>query len=423
MRSARRTSARGEARRAQILEGALAAIRERAIADVQLSSIAEHAGLKPSHLLYYFPSRDDVLIAAVAYAEHKLAEGRSERLRTLTDPADRLAAYVTAYLPDDRHDPVWKLWIEGWLRSASRDGFAVVGTDANAGWRTDLVEALEYAIETSDAALTENTIAFARRFNYFLDGLAVHVLANHISVTEARAAARRALKSELRSELRIDCRTDAPLATGAPSDPLRSAPVGRREETRKRRRESILSAVTDAIASHGVRGMRLEQVAAAAGVSAPLLYYHFENREELVLAALEFAHERAPSTGLLAKIPADAIAYELLETALLAELDEDPDVRQFSIVWGELSAVAVFDPTVRPYVRQVCASWSDKVSRTIEFGIADGSIAGDTDPESAAEILSTLVDGLCARWLAGVLELDQARGLLQAALERHLRPR
>ena len=197
--------------------------------------------------------------------------------------------------------------------------------------------------------------------------------------------------------------------------------MGRRDETRKLRRESILGAVTDAIASHGVRGMRVDQVAAAAGVSPPLLYYHFADRAELVRAALEFAHERAPSTGLLAELPAGTPAYEALETALLAELDEAPSVRKFSIVWGELSAVAVFDPDVRPYVNGVCASWSSDVRRTIRAGIDDGSIAPDTDPELAAEILTTLIDGLCARWLAGVLELERARALARAALERHLR--
>jgi AcrR family transcriptional regulator len=196
--------------------------------------------------------------------------------------------------------------------------------------------------------------------------------------------------------------------------------VGRREETRRLKRESILSAVTDAISEHGVRGMRVEQVASAAGVSPPLLYYHFADREDLVRAALEFAHERAPSTGMLAELPAGVSAYDALEIALLAELDEVPKVRQFSIVWGELSALAVFDADVRPYVHKVCTSWSRDVSRTIRAGVEDGSMADGTDPELAAEILTTLVDGLCARWLAGVLELDRARSLLRAALGRHL---
>jgi len=77
------TSARGDARRRQILDGALAAIREQPLADVQLAAIAARAGLKPNHVLYYFASRDDVLIAAVAHAEQQLATDRKA-----TSPAD-----------------------------------------------------------------------------------------------------------------------------------------------------------------------------------------------------------------------------------------------------------------------------------------------------------------------------------------------
>lgn len=196
--------------------------------------------------------------------------------------------------------------------------------------------------------------------------------------------------------------------------------MGRRDEKRKLRREAILGAVTDAIASNGVRGIRIDQIAAAAGVSPPLLYYHFESRQDLVRAALEFAHERAPSTGLLAEIPDDMTAYEAVETALLAELDEAPTVRRFSIVWGELSAVAVFDAEMRPYVHGVCESWSTDVRNTIRMGVEDGSIAADVDPQLAADILTTLVDGLCARWLAGVIELEEARKIARAAIARHL---
>jgi AcrR family transcriptional regulator len=196
MPTVRRRSTRGDARRRQILDGALAAIREQSIADVQLASIAAHAGLRPNHLLYYFPSRDAVLIAAVAYAEEQLAQGRSERLRAIADPRERLVAYVKAYLPEDRHDPVWKLWIEGWLRSASREEFAEVGWEANLGWRADLVEALQHAIGPSRQT-TEETATLARRFSFLLDGTAVHVLAGHITASEAVELAMSALRSEL----------------------------------------------------------------------------------------------------------------------------------------------------------------------------------------------------------------------------------
>lgn len=195
-----RKSPRGDARRRQILDGALAAIREQPIADVQLASIAAHAGLKPNHVLYYYSSRDEVLIAAVAHAEQTLAAGRSERLRTIRNPEARLRAFVNAYLPSDQHDPVWKLWVEGWLRSPSRAGFGEVGWEANLGWLSDLVEAVQHALPTMTLE-TDRLSGFGQRFLYLLDGLAIHVLAGHETTADAAEMAMSALRAELQVDL------------------------------------------------------------------------------------------------------------------------------------------------------------------------------------------------------------------------------
>lgn len=187
---------RGDLRRRQIVEAALAEIRTQAVADVQLSAIAERAGMKASHVLYYFGSRDDVLIAAVAHAEQQLATDRAERLRAIDDPMGRLAAFVSMYLPDDRHDPVWKLWIEGWLRSPSRMEFAPVGRKADQGWMADVLDCFAH-VTARGGALPEAAQSYARRFLFLLDGLAVHVLADHIGTDEAAGFAMASLRSEL----------------------------------------------------------------------------------------------------------------------------------------------------------------------------------------------------------------------------------
>jgi len=196
MPAARRRSPRGDARRRQIVEGTLEAIRAQPVADVPLAAIAAHIGLAPNHVLYYFPSRDAVLIAAVEHGENALAEGRSERLRAVADPQQRLAAYVLEYLPDDQHDPVWKLWIEGWARSTSREEFGEVGWEANLRWRADLEAALEHAV-AAGAVLTADVTTVARRVNILLDGIAIHVLAGHVMPEEGVEIAMGAIGSEL----------------------------------------------------------------------------------------------------------------------------------------------------------------------------------------------------------------------------------
>ena len=185
-------------------------------------------------------------------------------------------------------------------------------------------------------------------------------------------------------------------------------------------RVGIVRAAAKAIARNGVRGMRVEEVAADAGVSPALLYYHFSNREGLVRAALEYASEKAPSTAL-GDPAASGDGFEALEAVLLREIGDEAEVREAAVVWGEVSASAVFDPELRDAVRRVNEDWRQHVADGIRTGIADGSIRSTLDPDQAADLLISLVDGLCTRWLSGAVDRDRARALLRGALGDLLR--
>ena len=191
------------------------------------------------------------------------------------------------------------------------------------------------------------------------------------------------------------------------------------DSPRIERREAILDAAAQLIARRGVRGLRVEEVAAEARVSPPLLYYHFESRAGLVRAALQHAGEHAPSAAL--RDPVAGVSGRVaVESALLAELDDAPSVRDNAVVWGEVTATAVFEQELRDDVRGAAEAWRDMVAQAIQRGVEDGSIDGSVDPREAAEILITLVDGLCNRWLAGAMPRERACELLRGALHRAL---
>src|SRR3954451_21926646 len=106
-------------------------------------------------------------------------------------------------------------------------------------------------------------------------------------------------------------------------------------------RQRILDATARAIADRGVRGLRIEDVASEAGVSAALLYYHFKSRSGLVKAALEHASDHAPSTSVSpngngsSNGNGSASIYtgrEAVRAALLAEFGEEPGVRDNAVV-------------------------------------------------------------------------------------------
>jgi AcrR family transcriptional regulator len=187
-------------------------------------------------------------------------------------------------------------------------------------------------------------------------------------------------------------------------------------------RTSILDAAMSTIARRGVRGLRVEDVAGEAGVAVSLIYYYFSNRNGLVRATLEHANERA--TGALLEPAGEGRSgRELVEATLLSEFDDDADLRKTSIVWGEILASAVFEPELREQLRDATVAWVELVADTIRRGIDDGSIEPDVRPDAAASRLTAIVEGLSARWLAGILERDEARALLADAIAVELASR
>ena len=168
------------------------------------------------------------------------------------------------------------------------------------------------------------------------------------------------------------------------------------------RRRLILDSAIGVIARTGVRGLRVEAVAAEAGVAVSLIYYYFGSRKGLVRATLDHANERAASAA-----PAGVRA------TLLAELDEA--ARETSTVWGEIQASAVFEEDLREQVREATDTWVALVAEAI------AAEAPHADARAAAERLTALVDGLSNRWLAGALDRERARELLEAAIAVELR--
>jgi AcrR family transcriptional regulator len=185
------------------------------------------------------------------------------------------------------------------------------------------------------------------------------------------------------------------------------------------RRSAILEAAIEVIARRGVRGLRVEQVAAEAGVAVSLIYYYFDNRNGLVRATLEHANERAATVASSAEGTALS-GREAVERSLLAELGDDDHVRDTSVVWGEVLASAVFEPDLRDQLREASDTWSELIAAAIAEGVRDGSIPAGVDADECAERLTALVDGLSARWLAGIATRQRAHDLLAAGIEREL---
>ncbi|OKJ14090.1 TetR/AcrR family transcriptional regulator [Kitasatospora sp. CB01950] len=184
------------------------------------------------------------------------------------------------------------------------------------------------------------------------------------------------------------------------------------------RKTSILEASARVIARRGVRGLRVEELAAEAGVSTALIYYHFKDRTGILRQTLEFINDRAGRYTAVREAGAPPLGpREELEHALLLELQDVPEVRENSVAWGELRASAVFDDSLREDLARATLVWVQEIAELL------GRVRPMTPaPElaAAAERLTALLEGLSMRWLSGTLPLTHARTLLGEAITTEL---
>lgn len=182
-------------------------------------------------------------------------------------------------------------------------------------------------------------------------------------------------------------------------------------------REALLGAACHYIATKGLRGLRVEEVAAEAGVATSLIYHHFGDRATLLRSALETIGERAAT---YTQVDSELNGRDGVLAICLAEIQDKAMVRENSAAWNEFRDAAVFDESLRPALFRFTREWIDRVAELVSVGREDGSIVGDVDPESIGQSFTSLVEGLSTRWLSGFISAKSAREELQTMIEASL---
>jgi|GEM_PF-635101 len=175
----------------------------------------------------------------------------------------------------------------------------------------------------------------------------------------------------------------------------------------------ILTAATTCIARNGVRGMRVNDVAAEAGVSPGLLYYHFTDRAGLLAATLEHINKQVSKDDAAPSSDAEDRARHFRHL-LLDEIKDDADVRRNSVAWNELRACSIFEQELAEPLSRTTAEWNREITHAI-VAASDG--ASEDEAAVTAEILTSLVEGISGRWLNGFITTDHAHFLLTTAID------
>jgi len=161
--------------REEVLAAAMDMIAERGLEKLTMAGLGREVGMSSGHLLYYFRSKDELLLQTLEWSEGRLGAERG-RLLTRAEPArERLDAYVELYVPDGHRDPHWTLWLEVWNRSQNADEDARGRQAAIEGaWHRDLVALVAEGVSRGEFRPVDAD-RFAARLRALLDGFSIHV--------------------------------------------------------------------------------------------------------------------------------------------------------------------------------------------------------------------------------------------------------
>jgi AcrR family transcriptional regulator len=193
-------------------------------------------------------------------------------------------------------------------------------------------------------------------------------------------------------------------------------------DTRPAARERILAAAVQRIASDGIDGVRIARIAMDAGVSPPLVHYHFDSRETLLAEALRYSYTRAGDARITnGELPA-ATHAERLRSMIGQCLPATPALAEDWVLWVELWLRAVRHPELRPVAEELYARLREWFSDEIAAGVTDGEFDSGIDIKAVTDRTLALLDGFGVRTLIGdsSVPLERARAAVESSLARDL---
>lgn len=161
--------------REDVLAVAMDMIAESGLEKLTMAALGREVGMSSGHLLYYFHSKDELLLRTLEWSEGRLGAERGRLLARAAPARERLDAYVDLYVPDGHRDPHWTLWLEVWNRSQNADEDARERRAAIEGaWHRDLVALLAEGVSRGEFRPVDPD-RFASRLRALLDGFSIHV--------------------------------------------------------------------------------------------------------------------------------------------------------------------------------------------------------------------------------------------------------
>jgi AcrR family transcriptional regulator len=175
-----------EPRRIEMLRAAAELICERGFGDTRIADVAKRAGVSSALVIYYFGTRDRLLVDALRHSEESGYEAMEQKLAEISSLRERLSLLIkwTCVPEADNEIPgAWGLWFDLWSQAFRHDEVKAGRVELDARWRAMIADAVKSAAPDVDVDVR----TFALEFSALLDGLSIQVALEDPEVDSAVA--------------------------------------------------------------------------------------------------------------------------------------------------------------------------------------------------------------------------------------------
>ncbi|GAA3593815.1 TetR/AcrR family transcriptional regulator [Nonomuraea rosea] len=175
-------------RRIDLIEAARRAIIRYGIDGVQLSHVAEEAGLTSGAVLYHYPDLAELLVEAQHAGMERFYEQRMRRLATITGPAEKLVVTIRSGLPTGPLDPDVRLLNELGGAAGRNRVYGVLLTSLYDRQVSMYQSILDTGAALGVFALTADSVTVARNLVALEDAYGYRITARHPLIGPEEAA-------------------------------------------------------------------------------------------------------------------------------------------------------------------------------------------------------------------------------------------
>ncbi len=201
--------------------------------------------------------------------------------------------------------------------------------------------------------------------------------------------------------------------TAAPLEAAEDKERRGRKASKETRRQQLIDATIDSLARRGYSETTMADVAEGAGLSRGIVNFHFESKEKLLVATLQFMADEYSAHWRAALLRAGGDPARQLATLVAADFDRaicsKRKLAAWCAFWGEAKS--------RPTYQSLCGA-RDEAYQNVFIALcrklkADGGY--DFDPQSTALGLSAMLEGLWLRLMMGTEDATRESALHASA--------